>query len=61
MFARIAEKFDESYLASLRKSDCEIIAELLIRDLRLIYALPKAERIAIVNLVRDKIDAIERE
>ena len=61
MFARISERFDEAYLAALRKSDFEIISEMLVRDFRLARTLPKEQRVALANLVRDKIDAIEKD
>jgi len=50
MFARISESFDEGYLRELRKSDFEIIAELLVRDIRLVRVLPREQRMAIANL-----------
>ena len=59
MFTRISEKFDESFLRELRKSDFEVIAELLVRDIRLVRVLPTEQRTAIANLLRDKADALE--
>jgi hypothetical protein len=61
MFARISENFDEAYLAQLRKSDFEFIAELLVRDIRLVRVLPTEQRTAIANLLRDKADGLEIE
>lgn len=60
MFARISESFDEGYLRELRKSDFEIIAELLVRDIRLVRVLPREQRMAIANLLRDKADCLEK-
>jgi hypothetical protein len=59
MFTRISENFDEAYLAQLRKSDFEVIAELLVRDIRLVRVLPTEQRTAIANLLRDKADSLE--
>ena len=59
MFARISETFDEVYLAQLRKSDLEVISELIIRDFRLVRTLPREQRVALANLIRDKIDGLE--
>jgi hypothetical protein len=59
MFARISENFDEAYLAQLRKSDFEVIAELLVRDIRLVRVLPREQRTAIANLLRDKADGLD--
>jgi len=61
MFARISERFDEGYLASLRKSDFEVISEMFVRDFRLARALPRDQRIALANLIRDKLGTIERD
>jgi hypothetical protein len=41
MFARISETFDEGYLAQMRKSDFEVIADMLVRDIRLVRARPE--------------------
>lgn len=59
MFARISETFDEAYLAELRKSDFEVISEMIVRDIRLVRVLPREQRIALANLIRDKIDLME--
>jgi hypothetical protein len=59
MFARIAETFDEAYLAQLRKSDFEVITEMIVRDIRLVRVLPREQRVAIANLLRDKADLLE--
>jgi hypothetical protein len=59
MFARISETFDEAYLAELRKSDFEVIAEMIVRDIRLVCGLPKDQRVAIANLLRDKADFLD--
>jgi hypothetical protein len=59
MFTCISENFDEAYLAQLRKSDFEVIAELLVRDIRLVRVLPTEQRTAIANLLRDKADGLD--
>jgi hypothetical protein len=59
MFTRISESFDEAYLAQLRKSDFEVIAELLVRDIRLVRVLPSEQRTAIANMLRDKADGLD--
>jgi hypothetical protein len=59
MFTCISENFDEAYLAQLRKSDFEVIAELLVRDIRLVRVLPTEQRSAIANLLRDKADGLD--
>jgi hypothetical protein len=49
MFAhRISATFDEAYLA-----------ELLVRDIMLVRVLPREQRLAIANLLRDKADLVE--
>jgi hypothetical protein len=60
MFARnFSDTFDEAYLAELRKSDFEVISEMIIRDIRLVRALPREQRLTIANLLRDKADLVE--
>jgi hypothetical protein len=59
MFALIHEKFDEAFLAQLRKSDLEVISELIVRDFRMARSLPREQRVALANLIRDKIDGLE--
>jgi hypothetical protein len=59
MFTLISETFDQAFLAELRKSDFEIIAEMLVRDIRLVRVLPREQRTAIVNMLRDKADSLE--
>ena len=60
MFAhRMSASFDESYLAQLRKSKFEVISELIVRDVRLACSLPKEQRLALANLLRDKADLVE--
>jgi hypothetical protein len=59
MFARISETFDEGYLAQMRKSDFEVIADMLVRDIRLVRALPREQRSAIANMLRDKADGLD--
>jgi len=53
------ETFDQAYLAALRKSEFEVISELFVRDFRMARSLPKAQRVALANLIRDKADALE--
>jgi hypothetical protein len=59
MFTLISETFDQAFLAELRKSDFEIIAEMLVRDIRLVRVLPREQRTAIANMLRDKADSLE--
>ena len=61
MFARIAERFDDGYLAALRKSDLEVISEMFVRDFRLARSLPREQRVALGNLIRDKLGTIEQD
>lgn len=61
MFAKISERFDEKYLATLRKSDVEIISDMFVRNFQLAHALPLEQRLALANLIRDKLGTIERE
>jgi hypothetical protein len=59
MLARISETFDEGYLRALRKSDFEVISEMIVRDIMLVRALPREQRVAIACLLRDKADLVE--
>ena len=59
MFARVSETFDEAYLEQLRKSDLEVISQLIVRDFRMARSLPREQRVALANLIRDKIDGLE--
>jgi hypothetical protein len=53
------ETFDQAYLAQFRKSELEVISELFVRDFRMARNLPKEQRVALANLIRDKIDGLE--
>jgi hypothetical protein len=59
MFTRFSETFDEAYLAQFRKSEFEVISEMLVRDIRLVRVLPREQRTAIANLLRDKADGLD--
>jgi hypothetical protein len=52
--------FDESYLRELRKSDLEIITDMLVRNIQVACILPKQQRIALANLIRDKADLLDQ-
>jgi len=54
------ETFDQAYLAQFRKSELEVIADMLVRDIRMARTLPREQRTAIANLLRDKADTLER-
>jgi hypothetical protein len=51
--------FEESYLRELRKSDLEIISNMLVRNIKVACVLPRDQRIAVANLIRDKADLLE--
>ena len=53
------ETFDRAYLAQLRKSELEAISELFVRDFRMAINLPREQRVALANLIRDKADGLE--
>jgi hypothetical protein len=60
MHATFKTTFDEAYLRELRKSDLEVIAEMIVRDIRVACILPKEQRIALANLIRDKADYLDQ-
>jgi hypothetical protein len=55
----LLSQFDESYLKTLRKSDFEIISEMIVRDINLARILPQDQRIALADLLRDGADLME--
>ncbi len=60
MFAqRVLSRFDAAYLSSLRKSDFEIIADRIVRDVGLCVVLPREQRVAVANMLRDEADLLE--
>ena len=53
------EAFDQAYLAALQRSEFEVISQLFVRDFRMARTLPREQRVALANLIRDKIDGLE--
>ena len=51
--------FSESYMRELRRSDLEIITSMIMRDIKVACILPKEQRIALANLIRDNMDYLE--
>jgi hypothetical protein len=53
------ETFDQAYLAALRKSELEVISDMLVRDIRMARTLPREQRVALANMLRDKADGLD--
>jgi hypothetical protein len=60
MDVSFSKVFDESYLRELRRSDLEIVADMIARDIKVACILPKQQRMAVSNYIRDLADILDQ-
>jgi predicted ATP-grasp superfamily ATP-dependent carboligase len=51
--------YEAGYLRSFRKSDCQVISEMFVRDIKLMRILPREQQLKLAEMMRKAIDEIQ--